>query len=287
VASLLTGSEQSDVIQGGQVTLYQQFETFKGSGYAAPASSVTIGITAASTPGAGSGTPVPAGSAGIQVMGPANFSYAWTCDPEQAPGDYIVTWTGIVNGTTLTYQQSVTVASIPALTPAPGVYASVAQYQTWSGDLATPPGRVQVMLQRASEDLDMALVAAVYPVNANGMPTDPMVIDLFMRACSAQCQFLLADNDPAGIKRQYSSTSMGGVSQTRIASMTGMQMPPLGPRAAQILHVGGVLPSAPLISWLTCTGPRCSRTGGGARICRQYDRDKSARQQAKRKAAAA
>jgi hypothetical protein len=129
------------------------------------------------------------------------------------------------------------------------VYASVAQYQAWSGDSLTPVQIVGVMLQRASEDIDMALVAAVYPVNANGMPTDPMVIDAFSRATCAQCQFLLADNDPAGIKRQYVSTSMGGVSQTRAAAMTGMSMPPLGPRAAQILHVAGVLPSAPLISW--------------------------------------
>jgi len=249
MASLLIGGEQSDVLQGGQVTLYQQFETFKGSGYAATASSVTIGITAAGTPGGGRGTPVPAGSDGIRASGPANYSYAWACDPEQTPGDYLVTWTGVVNGATITYGQAVTVAAVASGVPAPGVYATPAQYQEWSGDMITPAVRVQVMLRRASEDLDMALVAAVYPVNANGMPTDPMVIDLLQRACCAQCQFLLADNDPAGIKRQYSSTSMGGVSQSRVASMTGLQMPPLGPRAAQILHVGGVLPSAPLISW--------------------------------------
>lgn len=250
MASLLTGNEQSDVVQGGQVVLYQQFETFVGSGYQAPASDVTIGITAAvGTPGAGSGTPVPIGSDGIQPMGPANFSYTWACALEQTPGDYIVTWSGVVNGGTITYEQAVTVAAIATGTPAPGVYANVAQYQAWSGDTWTPAGRVQVMLQRASEDIDAALVAAVYPVNANGMPTDPMVIDLFTRATSAQCQFLLADNDPAGVKRQYSSTSMGGVSQSRVGSMTGLQMPPLAPRAAQILHVGGVLPSAPLISW--------------------------------------
>lgn len=249
MGSLLTGSEQSDVLQGGQVILYQQFETFPGSGYAAAASSVTIGITAAASPGAGAGTPVPTGSDGIQAAGFANYSYTWACDPEQVPGDYMVTWSGIVNGTTRTYKQAVTVASVATGTPAPGVYANPAQYQDWSGDMATPAARVQVMLRRASEDLDMALVAAVYPVNANGMPTDPMVIDLFSRACCAQCQYLLADNDPSGIKRIYSSTSMGGVSQSRTASMTGLQMPPLGPRAAQILHVGGVLPSAPLISW--------------------------------------
>ena len=249
MASLLTGNTQSNVLQGGQVTLYQQFETFIGSGYAAPASSVTIGFTAAASAGGGVFNRVPTGSDGIQSAGPANFSYTWACDAEQVPGDYEVTWTGIVNGTTLTYKQAVTVAAVASGTPAPGVYASPQQYRDWSGDNATPVPRVLVTLRRASEDLDMALVAAVYPVNPNGMPTDPTVIDLLQRACCAQCQFLLADNDPAGIKRMYSSTSMGGVSQTRIAGMTGLQMPPLGPRAAQILHVGGVLPSAPLISW--------------------------------------
>ncbi|MGH3296095.1 MAG: hypothetical protein ACRDP7_30280 [Trebonia sp.] len=249
MASLLTGNEQSDVLQGGQVTFYQQFETFTGSGYAAPASDVTIGITAAAVPGGGSGTPVPVTADGIQSVDYANYSYKWACDLEQVPGDYTVTWTGTVNGTTIIYSQAVTVAAVGSGAPAPGVYANPAQYKAWSGDTWTPVPRVEIMLRRASEDLDMALVAAVYPVNANGMPTDPMVIDLFQRACCAQCQFLLADNDPSGIKRQYSSTSMGGVSQSRIASMTGLQMPPLAPRAAQILHVGGVLPSAPLISW--------------------------------------
>jgi hypothetical protein len=249
VATLLTGNEQSDVLQGGQVILYQQFETFPGSGFAAPASSVTIAITAAASITGGRGTPVEATGDGLQSIDYANYSYTWACDAEQVPGDYIVTWTGTVGGTILTYSQTVTVAAVGSGTPAPGVYANAVQYQGWSGDTATPLSRVEIMLRRASEDLDMALVAAVYPVNANGMPTDPMVIDLFTRVCCAQCQYLLADNDPAGIKRQYSNTSMGGVSQARVASMTGLQMPPLGPRAAQILHVGGVLPSAPLISW--------------------------------------
>lgn len=251
MSSLILGNAQSDVRQGGQIALAQQFETFPGSGQPAPASSVTIGIDAATTPGGGSGTPVPTTTAGVTTQGGSAglYQYTWACPASTPHGDYLVTWTGTVAGTTVTYVQTVTVATEPAGAPAPGVYATVAQYRAWSGDQITPDALVSVRLQRASEDIDNALIAAVYAVNANGMPTDPMVINAFMRACCAQCQFLMADNDDAGVKRQYSSTSMGGVSQSRIPSATGNALPPLAPRAAQILHTAGVLPSASLVNW--------------------------------------
>jgi hypothetical protein len=89
----------------------------------------------------------------------------------------------------------------------------------------------------------------VYAVNANGMPTDPMVLDAFMRATCAQCAFMLADNDPTGVKRQYQSTSMGGVTLARAQGATMLPFPPLAPQAAAILHAVGVLGSAALISW--------------------------------------
>ena len=47
MAGITLGGAQSDVRQGGQVVLLQIFETFAGSSQGAPASSVTIGITAA------------------------------------------------------------------------------------------------------------------------------------------------------------------------------------------------------------------------------------------------
>ena len=152
-------------------------------------------------------------------------------------------------GTVLTYAQAVTVAAIASGVPAAGVYANPGQYLAWSGDSSTPEWIVLVKLQRASEDIDRALMGAVYPVNANGMPTDPMVIDVLMRATFAQAQWLIGDNDDSGLKRQYLSTSVGGVSQTRAASMAALEMPPLAPRALSILHVSGVVPSAALIAW--------------------------------------
>lgn len=248
MAFSVLAQEQSDVLQGGQVVLQCQFQTFPGSGAGAPATSVSIGITASSGPGQGSGTPVPAGTTtGLQGIGASLFSFTWSPPATQATGDYVVTWTGTVNGTVQTYVQTVTVAAVGSGSPSPGVYATAGQYRAWSGDDYTPDQLVNVKLMRATEDLDGHLVGAVYPTNANGMPTDPFVIDVFMRACCAQCQWLLAENDDAGVKRQYTSTSVGGVSQARVAAATGMGLPPLAPRAWQILRTAGALSISPLL----------------------------------------
>lgn len=246
----ILGSQQSDVLQGAQITLTTLFETFPGSGQGAPASDATIGITAASTPGGGSGTPVAPTSAGlIALSADGLYQYTWACPAGQAVGDYLVTWTATVGGQSTSYIQTVTVAAVSSGSPAPGVYATLAAYRAWSGDQYTPEATVLVTLQRASEALDHYLIGAVYATDANGMPMDPMLINVLSRAVSAQCQFMIADNDPTGVKRQYSSTSMGGVTTSRVAAMTALTFPPLAPQAAAILHTAGVLGSAALIAW--------------------------------------
>jgi hypothetical protein len=249
VSFTILGNQQSDVLQGAQITLTQLFETYPGSGQGASASDVTIAIAAAATPGGGTGTPVPATSTGVVGLSTSLYQYTWTCPADQEVGDYLVTWSATVNGQTEVYIVTVTVAAVATGSPAPGVYASVQQYRGWSADQFTPDDLVAAMLQRASEAMDHYLIGAVYATNANGMPTDPMLIDVLMRATSAQCQFMLADGDPTGVKRQYSMTSMGGVATTRIAAMTAMPFPPLAPQAATILHTAGVLGSAALINW--------------------------------------
>lgn len=251
MATVTLGNTQSDVVQGGQITFEQLFETFQGSSQPGSASGVTIGIAAATTPGGGSGTPVAPTSSGVTPQGGSQslYDYTWSVPASTATGDYLVTWTGTVGSQTVTYVQTVTVAAVPAGNPAPGVYATLGAYRAWSGDTITPDLLVSVNLRRASEDIDNALIGAVYAVNGNGMPTDAMVIDAISRAACAQCQYLLADNDPTGVKKQYTSTNVGGVTTTRAKSTVAPQFPLLGPRAAQILHTVGVLPSATLIAW--------------------------------------
>lgn len=245
----ILGDQQSDVLQGAQITLTNLFETYPGSGEGGTASGVTVGIAAATSPGGGTGTPVPPTSIGVRALSVSLYQYVWSCPMAQAVGDYLVTWSGTVGSQVISYQQVLTVAAVPGGAPAPGVYATVPAYRAWSGDQFTPDDVVSTMIQRATEAMDHYLIGAVYAVNANGMPTDPMLIDVLSRATSAQCQFMLADNDPTGVKRQYTNTSMGGVSTTRAPGATGLTFPPLAPQAAAILHTAGVLGSAALINW--------------------------------------
>lgn len=245
----ILGNQQSDVLPGAQITLANLFETYPGSGEGAPASGVTIGITAATTATGGSGTPVTTGSTGIQASSDSLYQYVWAVEPDAVPGDYVVTWTGVVDGNTLTYTQAVTVAAPASVTPAPGVYGTVQQYRAVTGDQITPDFLVTANLQRASEDIDNALIGAVYATNANGLPTDPMLLDVLVRATSRQCEYLLAENDPTGVKKQFTSVNAGGVNSSRAPGSLMPAMPLLAPRAAQILHVSGVLQSAALINW--------------------------------------
>ncbi|WP_042400193.1 hypothetical protein [Streptacidiphilus carbonis] len=233
------------VLPGGAVTFQVMFETFYASGLPQAVTGVTITITAN-----GSSTPVlgPT-SVGVVAAGNSNFSYEWLPAATVPPGDYAVLWSATGTAGAVTYAQAVTVSAFPATLPAPGVYASAAQYRDWSADMFTPDDLVTVALRRATEVIDRVLVAAVYATDADGMPIDAGVVNVFMRATSAQAQFILANNDFANVKSQYSSTSMGGVSQTRAASAQNQMFPPLAPQAAAILQVAGVLPSAPLINW--------------------------------------
>lgn len=241
----------SDVFPGGSIVFDVAFETYLNSGQACAASGVTIGITASGAADSGMGTPVATTSTGITQLGMGLFTYTWNPAADTTPGSYLVTWTGTraSDSTQVTYTQACNVAPDPESVPLPGVYASVQQYRNWSGDTWTPAQIIAVKLQRATEDIDVALVAAVYRTDADGMPLDPQLVNVLVRATSAQCQYLIGINDDAGIKREYASTNVGGVSAVRSAKMQGLALPPIAPRALAILRVEGVLPAAPLINW--------------------------------------
>jgi hypothetical protein len=232
-------------VPGGQIVLQAQFQTYAGSGFEQAVTGTTITIT----PSAGGSALIGPTSTGIINVDGATYTYKWPVAANVIPADYAVLWSATGPGGTLTVSQTVTIAAFPAQTPGPGVYATASQYSAWSWDLITPASVITPALRRASEVLDLHFIGAVYAVNADGLPTDPPVIDAFMRACCAQCQYEVAQNDPALIKSQYVTTAMGGVSQTRAGAFTAQTMPPLSPRAAAIMRVAGILPSAPLISW--------------------------------------
>lgn len=245
----------SQLMQGGQIVLQCMFETFVGSNQQAQAGGVTISITAATdgsgnpVPTAGNGTPVAATADGVSTIDSCLYTYTYAAAADQAPGDYLVTWSGQVAGVTQTWQQTITITLMPTGSPAPGVYATVGQYRAEREDQATPDWLVSKELRRASRVIRHATIGAVYAHTPNGMPATGVVAQAFMEATCAQTEFQIADNDPAGVKRQYTSTSMGGVSMTRAPTTAALVFPPVAPEAAMILHNYGVLGVAVLVDW--------------------------------------
>ncbi len=233
----------SFVLPGGRITLRATFETWAGSGTGQPVASPQITITPADGGAAVAGPVTPAAS------DLTSYTYEWFPPAATPPGDYVATWTGTGTSGPLTLTETVTVVPFPATVPAPGVYATYGQYQEWSMDTLTPQTRVAPALRRATEVIDLYLIGAVYTTDGDGMPTQAPVINAIMRATCAQAQFMLANNDPANIKSQYASTSMGGVTQVRTASAQGQVLPPLAPHAAAILQEAGFLGTAPLVNW--------------------------------------
>lgn len=229
------------VTPGGTATLTQMFETFYGSAQPQRVSGATVTIAPA-----GSAPVVGPTSAGLTSVDEATYSYTWSPPAGTPPGDYLVTFAGTGPAGTITYVQAVTVAVPPQLSPSPGVYATVAQYQEQIGDTVSPDQLVSATLRAASEIIDGALMSAVYATDANQMPTNPGVISILMRATCAQAQFMIANNDPANVKSQYAYTSQGGMQVSRAASAQGQTRPPLAPRAALILQTSGALPGSPL-----------------------------------------
>lgn len=241
----------SAAVPGGSVSLSVLFESFNGSGVPVSGGDVTITIAASGAVDGGTGTPVATTSSGIVQNGPGSYLFVWSVPGSQAAGSYLATWSGVraSDNTAVSFTQAVLVAALPASVPLPGVYATVQQYQAWSGDTLTPAAIVTTKLMRATEDIDVALVGAVYATDADNMPTSAALLGVLARATAAQCQYLIASNDDTGIKREFSSTNVGGVQLTRAASMQAPTFTPLCNRALQILHVEGVLPSAPLVNW--------------------------------------
>lgn len=129
------------------------------------------------------------------------------------------------------------------------VYATVGNYRTWSQDAITPDARVTWLLARASEDIDRALIGAIYPVDANSMPTDPTDIQTFQDATCAQAAFRQDMSDDTGAASRNDSTSIGGISIHRAAGTAAQAMPPLGPEALKILHLAGAVGVAAMTNW--------------------------------------
>lgn len=121
-------------------------------------------------------------------------------------------------------------------------YATPEQLTAWTGQPA--PADAERLLARADEDIDSALLTAVYPVNDNGDPLDPQIRAALADATCAQVEYqLAAGDDGTGAAGQWDSVSIGPVSlsgrSSRTSTTGGVD---LAPRADRALRRAGLTP---------------------------------------------
>ncbi|WP_405948876.1 hypothetical protein OG588_22495 [Streptomyces prunicolor] len=121
-------------------------------------------------------------------------------------------------------------------------YATPEQLTAWTGQPA--PADAERLLARAGEDIDSALLTAVYPVDDDGDPLDTAIQIALREATCAQVEYqLAAGDDGTGAAGQWDSVSIGPVSlsgrSSRISTATGVE---LAPRADRILRRAGLTP---------------------------------------------
>ncbi|MEK9521455.1 hypothetical protein MIU24_18975 [Streptomyces venezuelae] len=124
------------------------------------------------------------------------------------------------------------------------VYATPTQLAEWTGEPA--PADAERLLTRASEDVDDALLTAVYDVDTAGMPTDPAVAQALADATCAQVAYRQESGDTGtGAAGRWSSVSIGPVSMSgprQSAGGTGAGSVDLGEQASRALARAGLTP---------------------------------------------
>ncbi|MFI0737869.1 hypothetical protein ACIQV2_01140 [Streptomyces globosus] len=126
-------------------------------------------------------------------------------------------------------------------------YATPEQLAAWTGRPA--PADAERLLARAGEDVDSALLTAIYPVDEDGDPLDPEVRTALANATCAQVEFQLAGGDDGtGAGGQWDSVSIGPVSLSGRSSRTAAAGVELAPRADRALRRAGLTPGR-VIGW--------------------------------------
>ncbi|MBK6015619.1 hypothetical protein [Streptomyces sp. MBT53] len=113
--------------------------------------------------------------------------------------------------------------------------------QVWTGQ---PPADAERLLARASEDIDDALLTAVYRTDSAGMPTDPKVVTALADAVRDQIEYWAATGDDGtGAAGRWDSVSIGPVSLSgRKDAPASADDVDLAPRAHRALTRAGLLP---------------------------------------------
>lgn len=134
------------------------------------------------------------------------------------------------------------------------VYATVQDLNDSSVLGYEAPSNAQVLLVRASRDVDRAIQCAVYDVDDNGLPTDNKIADALKEATCEQVAYQLEIGNANGIAHGLQSgvpsgASAGLVEVSRGPSAGGAtaDQPWLGGQARQILRQAGLLGQQPQV----------------------------------------
>ena len=129
------------------------------------------------------------------------------------------------------------------------------------------PNNAQILLDRASRQIDQAIECAVYDVDANGLPTLALIVMALKQATCEQVAYNLEVGNKNGIPHGLQSgvpsgTSAGSVQLSRGLSAGGatVDQPWLGDQARWILRQAGLLGQEPQTSdfrsiWIWITAP--------------------------------
>ncbi len=122
------------------------------------------------------------------------------------------------------------------------VYATPEQLAAFTH--APAPEGAERLLARASEDVEAALLTAVYRVDADGLPTEQPVVEALRDATCAQVEWQQAlGDDGTGAMGSWDAVSIGPVSLSgRKSGPPAASGVDLAPRAHRALRRAGLLP---------------------------------------------
>lgn len=124
------------------------------------------------------------------------------------------------------------------------VFATLTDYVNITGD--TDTDGLEYRLRRASERVETLTVTAIYPVDADGMPTTEPAISALRKATCYQAQWMAAIGDDTGAAGMWSSIGIGSVnlSGSKTSGSSG-QGSLYAPEAVAVLAAAGMVNGEP------------------------------------------
>ncbi|WP_430376698.1 hypothetical protein [Streptomyces sp. B1-3] len=123
-------------------------------------------------------------------------------------------------------------------------YATVQEFTDYLDPDPAPPNAAR-LLEKASRRLDRLLIGAIYPTDADGLPTDPELIEVFREAVCIQAQYIADLGDETGAMANVSQMELGNQKIVRAISVVGSGTPRVSPDLLDLLQTKGLWPVYP------------------------------------------